>query len=377
MTIFGTRPEAIKLAPVIIKLETHGRIDNKVVVTAQHRQMLDQVLSLFEIKVDYDLNIMKKGQSLFDITCNGLPGIRDVLQKENPDVVLVQGDTTTTFLASLGAFYLKIPIAHVEAGLRTQDKYQPFPEEINRRLTSHLADLHFAPTDGAKKNLMSEGINENKIFVTGNTVLDALDIIVGRLNLGENRKSLEKHFVGSLGFSLRESRLVLVTGHRRENFGRGLENICHALKELAHSSSDIKIVYPMHMNPNVQEPVTKILGDVTNIILTEPLEYFHFVYLMSNSYLILTDSGGIQEEAASLGIPVLVMRKVTERPEATDTGAARLVGTDKRIIIREVQRLLDNEKAYQEMRQKRQIFGSGIASEKIAEALLSEICGTG
>ena len=373
MAIFGTRPETIKLAPVISKLELHGRISNKVVVTAQHRQMLDQALHFFNIKVDYDLNIMKKGQSLFDITCAGLTGIREVLQKEKPDIVLVQGDTTTTFLAGLGAFYLKIPIAHVEAGLRTNNKYRPFPEEINRRLTSHLADIHFAPTERAKNHLLSEGICEEKIFITGNTVIDAIKIITNRLTSVENLENLEKHLARNFGFSTRDSRLILVTGHRRENFGRNLENICHALKEVALGNSDVQIIYPMHMNPNVRQPVKKILDPISNIHLTEPIEYFHFVYLMSKSYLILTDSGGIQEEAPALGKPVLVMRKVTERPEVIEAGAAKLVGTNKKTIVREIQTLLEDNKAYQKMSKKRQIYGNGRASEKIVETLLSEI----
>ena len=372
MTVFGTRPEAIKLSPLIAELEGHDRITNKVVVTAQHRQMLDQVLRFYGIKADYDLDIMETRQSLFDTTCNGLSAMRDVLEKEKPDIVLVQGDTTTTFVASLAAFYLKIPVGHVEAGLRTNRKYQPFPEEINRKLTSHLADIHFAPTRRAKEHLLSEGISEQRVFVTGNTVIDALRIIVERTIPAENQEDLEAYFLANHGFSTRGSRLILVTGHRRENFGPNLRDICRALEQVARNNPDVLIVYPVHMNPEVREPVRGMLDAVSNIRLTQPLEYVHFVYLMSQSYLILTDSGGVQEEAPFLGKPVLVMREGTERPEATEAGAAKLVGTNSETIVKETQRLLEDRAAYQRMSQKRQIYGDGRASERIVDILLSE-----
>lgn len=404
MFIFGTRPEAIKLAPVIQKLKAESSLlDTKTnqtgqaklkaitCVTAQHREMLDQVLNLFEIKPDYDLNIMRNDQSLFDVTTEGLLGIREVLEKEKPNMVLVQGDTTTTFTAGLAAFYLKILVGHIEAGLRTNDKYQPFPEEINRRLTSHIADLHFAPTEMAKNNLIREHIPENRIWVTGNTVIDALLSVVSRQKSVSSQKYWNSYFKEKWNLTLttdtdtgadtstNNCKLILVTGHRRENFGEGFVNICYALKEIAEKEDNVVIVYPVHLNPNVQKPVYQILGsnptdpinsrNSTNVYLIDPLDYEPFVYLMSRSYLILTDSGGIQEEAPSLGKPVLVMRDKTERPEAVETGAVRLVKTDKNLIVGETQKLLNSEDAYNKMARSINPYGDGKAAERIVNIL--------
>lgn len=383
LTIFGTRPEAIKMAPVIQKLKAEGsEFEVQVCVTAQHRQMLDQVLDIFEIMPDYDLNIMRNDQSLFDITTKGLTGIGKVLEKEKPDMVLVQGDTTTTFVGGLAAFYLEIPVGHIEAGLRTNDKHQPFPEEINRRLTSQIAELHFPPTEIAKQNLLAEGISKDKIFVTGNTVIDALMAIVSKQKSVSGQKYWTSYFKDRWNLALpsdsstNNCKLILVTGHRRENFGRGFENICYALKEIAEKDDSVVIVYPVHLNPNVQKPVCKILGSNStglknsrNIHLIDPLDYEPFVYLMNRSYLILTDSGGVQEEAPSLGIPVLVMRNVTERPEGTEAGMARLVGTDKDRIVRETQRLLNDSEAYAKMANASNPYGDGKAAEKIVNIL--------
>lgn len=372
--IFGTRPEAIKLAPVIKKAqELRNKIETVTCITAQHRQMLDQVINLFDIAVDYDLNIMKNDQSVFDVTINGLSAIKEVLELEKPNFILTQGDTTTTFVGSLAAFYLKIPVGHVEAGLRTNNKYQPFPEEINRRLTTHIADLHFAPTKHAKMNLLSEGIKESKIIVTGNTVIDALKIVAGQCSQTSSSQKWENYFCESVGISLDNCRLILVTSHRRENFGQGFENICHALKEIGTNNADVQIVYPVHLNPNVQKPVRRILSEVDNIHLIEPLEYAPFVYLMTKSFLILTDSGGIQEEAPALGKPVLVMREITERPEAIAAGTARLVGTKKNKIVRETQRLLEDNEMYRKMSRAQNLYGDGKASERIVKTVSSFI----
>ena len=370
--IFGTRPEAIKLAPVIQKLKAeNSRLKTITCVTAQHREMLDQVLKIFGIKPDYDLNIMRNNQTLFDISINALLEVEKVLKGERPSLLLVQGDTTTTFIASLAAFYLKIPIGHIEAGLRTNNKYQPFPEESNRRLTTHIADLHFAPTETAKNNLIIEGIKEDKIFVTGNTVIDALLTVVRDQKSVVRQKALDKYFSEKWNLSLTSNnrKLILITGHRRENFGEGLKNICYALKEITLNNPDIQIVYPVHLNPNVQEPISKILNGVKNIYLIEPLDYSSFVYLMSNSYLILTDSGGIQEEAPSLGKPVLVMRDVTERPEAVKGGTAKLVGSNKESIVKETQLLLDSKREYEKIIKAINPYGDGRASERIVEII--------
>jgi len=363
LTIFGTRPEAIKLAPVIKELERRNDVFvSKVCVTAQHREMLDPFLQLFGINPDWDLNIMQPNQSLFDVTAKALVKLKEVLEKEKPDLVLVQGDTTTTFTAALAAYYLKIKVGHVEAGLRTLDKYNPFPEELNRRLVGHIADLHFAPTKRAKENLLSEGIPESSIFVTGNTVVDALFMILART-------TSEDYLPKAL--SQPDRKLILVTAHRRESFGEGIANICLALKEIVKRVPDVEIVYPVHLNPNVREPVYRMLGGVERVHLIEPLDYIPFVHLMKASYLILTDSGGIQEEAPSLGKPVLVLRNITERPEAVEAGAAKLVGTDPQRIVVETLRLLQDPSEYSKMANVPNPFGDGRAALRIADILES------
>lgn len=386
MLVFGTRPEAIKLAPVIHELKLQpSKFKPVVCVTAQHRQMLDQVLRLFEIVRDYDLDIMSDNQDLFDITKKTLEGLKAILKKEQPDIVLVQGDTTTTFMASLAAFYCKIPIGHVEGGLRTYNKYQPFPEEKNRQMTTVLADYHFAPTEWAKQNLVKEGISSDRIWVTGNTGIDALLTILRGQKSEVRRKFFEEYFKKNWNLTLssttNNSKLILVTGHRRENFGEGFKNICLALKEIAQRNPDVTIVYPVHLNPNVQKPVFKILsskekvlGNLRNIYLIEPLDYAPFVYLMDKSYLILTDSGGVQEEAPSLGKPALVMRNTTERPEGVESGNTKLVGTNFNKIVMEVQRLLNDKTAYEEMSSKQNSYGDGKAAERIVD-ILSKYCG--
>ena len=371
LTIFGTRPEAIKLAPVIKGLEEESTFMSKVCVTGQHRELLDQVLGVFQIKPDFDLNIMQKGQNLFDITTRSLQALEDTLKQEKPDVVLVQGDTTTGFAASLAAYYLQISVGHIEAGLRTFDKYNPFPEEVNRRLVDVISDFCFAPTDTARDNLLAEGIPRERIFVTGNTVIDALFMTLKYLSSGEKDKYLKDFFMGTYNIPIDDSRLILVTGHRRESFGPAFESICRGLKEIAESNTDIRIVYPVHLNPNVRTPVYGILGSVQNIHLIPPLEYAPFVWLMAHCYLILTDSGGIQEEAPSLGKPVLVTRKVTERPEAVEAGTARVIGTDDKEIFKETQRLLNDETAYLQMSQAVNPYGDGRATERIS-AILKE-----
>lgn len=372
LLVFGTRPEAIKLAPVINRLKKNkSRFQVIVCVTAQHRQMLDQVLSIFRISPDYDLNIMRENQDLFDITIKSLKGLKEVFEIVRPDIVLAQGDTTTAFIAGLAAFYLKIPVGHVEAGLRTYDKYSPFPEEKNRHLLSSLADYHFAPTRQSRSNLLREGISEEKIWVTGNTVIDALLEIVKSQELKGRQKTLLDYFKKHCNLTLKtqNSKLLLVTGHRRENFGEGFENICQALRLIAEKRNDATIVYPVHLNPNVQKPVKRILSGIKNIYLIEPLEYEPFVFLMNNSYLILTDSGGIQEEAPSLGKPVLVMRNTTERPEGVEAGAVKLVGTDKDNIVRGVLDLLEDTALYERMSKSVNPYGDGRASEKIIDVL--------
>ncbi len=331
--------------------------------------MLDQVLDVFNIKPDHDLNMMRAGQSLSDITVGVLKGIENVLDAEQPDLMLVHGDTSTTFAASLAAYYRRIPVGHIEAGLRTGNIYSPWPEEMNRKLTAAIALYHFAPTEAARQNLLREGINEKNIFVTGNTVIDALLSIVKRLN---DNDDLRLRLDGEFDYLDTSRKLVLVTGHRRENFGSGFESICLALRDLAERS-DIEIVYPVHLNPNVMEPVHRLLGGLSNIHLIEPLDYVPFVYLMKRSYLILTDSGGMQEEAPSLGKPVLVMRQTTERPEAVDAGTVRLVGTDRQRIVSESNHLLDSEKHYLTMSRAHNPYGDGHASEQIVEVLLNEI----
>jgi len=366
LTIFGTRPEAIKMAPLINELRTSKDFDAKVCVTAQHREMLDQVLELFEISPDFDLEIMKSGQTLTDVTTRILIGLKPILEDFNPDIILVHGDTATTFAASLAAYYQKIKVGHVEAGLRTGNIYSPWPEEANRKLTAAITSFHFAPTKGAKKNLLKEGVDENNIFVTGNTVIDALFVIRAKL---DNNKNLLNKFKSDFSYLDSSKKLILVTGHRRESFGKGFENICKALKMIAITNPDSQILYPVHLNPNVQEPVHKHLKDVDNIFLIEPQEYLPFCYLMSISYLILTDSGGIQEEAPSLGKPVLVMRDTTERPEAIEAGTVKLVGTDINLILNEVNKLLKMPEEYNEMSRSHNPYGDGKASERILKLL--------
>ncbi len=367
LSIFGTRPEAIKMAPVVRALAEYSDIfDSRVCVTAQHREMLDQVLNLFEIKPDYDLNIMKPGQTLTDVTCSVLQGLAPVLAEFQPEVILVHGDTTTTMAASLAAYYQKIAVGHVEAGLRTGNIYSPWPEEMNRKLTGAMTRYHFSPTEKAQQNLLAEGVARESVYVTGNTVIDALLKIVERL---KNDTALSQQMAERFSFLDEGKRLILVTGHRRENFGQGFENICKALKEIAQSYQDVEILYPVHLNPNVQDPVKTILQNVDNIFLIEPQDYLPFVYLMNRSYLILTDSGGIQEEAPSLGKPVLVMRDTTERPEAVDAGTVRLVGTDIRKITTEVNSLLNNQDIYSQMSLAHNPYGDGKASQRICQIL--------
>ncbi|WAH51082.1 UDP-N-acetylglucosamine 2-epimerase (non-hydrolyzing) [Pseudescherichia vulneris] len=366
LTVFGTRPEAIKMAPLVHALAKDPYFDAKVCVTAQHREMLDQVLNLFSIVPDYDLDIMQPGQGLTEITCRILEGLKPILESFKPDVVLVHGDTTTTIAASLAAFYQRIPVGHVEAGLRTGDLSSPWPEEANRTLTGHLAMYHFAPTQNARQNLLRENIPDKQIFVTGNTVIDALFWVRDTVL---NNDNLHSELAARYPFLDESKKLVLVTGHRRESFGRGFEQICHALVDIAAKHQDVQIVYPVHLNPNVSEPVNRILGHVKNIILIEPQDYLPFLWLMTHAWLILTDSGGIQEEAPSLGKPVLVMRETTERPEAIEAGTVRLVGTDRQRIVEEVTHLLKDSDAWQAMSRAHNPYGDGQACERILHAL--------
>lgn len=366
LTVFGTRPEAIKMAPVVRALANAEGIDAKVCVTAQHRQMLDQVLDLFKIKPDFDLDLMKPGQDLTDITSNVLLGMRTVFKQWRPDWVLVHGDTTTTLATSLAAYYEKIPVGHVEAGLRTGNIYSPWPEEMNRRIAGAISAAHFSPTETAKENLIREGVEESNVTVTGNTVIDALLDVVHRVRTDATlRSELAKRF----DFLDQSKKLILVTGHRRENFGDGFLNICAALVEIS-KRDDVQIVYPVHLNPNVQEPVNRLLGAMPNIHLIEPQDYLPFVYLMDQAYLMLTDSGGIQEEAPSLGKPVLVMRDTTERPEAVKAETVKLVGTNKQSIITETLRLLDDSFEYQRMSHAHNPYGDGKAATRITNFLL-------
>lgn len=366
LTVFGTRPEAIKMAPLVHALAKDPHFEAKVCVTAQHREMLDQVLKLFSIVPEYDLNIMQPGQGLTEITCRILEGLKPVLESFKPDVVLVHGDTTTTMAASLAAFYQRIPVGHVEAGLRTGDLSSPWPEEGNRTLTGHLATYHFAPTETSRQNLLRENIADNRIAVTGNTVIDALFWVRDRVLSDE---VLRNELTQRYPFLANGKKMILVTGHRRESFGRGFEQICHALAEIAANNPDVQIVYPVHLNPNVSEPVKRILGHVENVMLIEPQDYLPFVWLMNRAWLILTDSGGIQEEAPSLGKPVLVMRDMTERPEAVSAGTVCLVGTDSQRIVNEVTRLLQDESAYQAMSRAHNPYGDGQACHRILSAL--------
>jgi UDP-N-acetylglucosamine 2-epimerase (non-hydrolysing) len=367
LLVFGTRPEAIKMAPLVKAFEKENTIESKVCVTAQHREMLDQVLDMFEIKPEYDLNIMKPGQDLFDVTSNVLLGLKDVLNDFKPDVVLVHGDTTTTSASSLAAFYNKIKVGHVEAGLRTGDLYSPWPEEANRQITGVLANYHFAPTTTSEHNLLKENKDPKNIIVTGNTVIDALFLALDKIEKNEELKSKIIASINSQYELKEDKKLILVTGHRRENFGDGFISICEALKTLATNNPEIDIVYPVHLNPNVQKPVREILSDTPNIFLIEPLQYEQFIYMMNKSYFIITDSGGVQEEAPSLGKPVLVMRDTTERPEAVEAGTVKLVGTNKEIIIQEAQKLLDNEEEYNKMSKAHNPYGDGKACHRIVE----------
>ncbi|MEQ6969827.1 non-hydrolyzing UDP-N-acetylglucosamine 2-epimerase [Pectobacterium polaris] len=366
LTVFGTRPEAIKMAPLVHALAQDGAFESRICVTAQHREMLDQVLRLFDITPDYDLDIMRPGQGLSEISCRILSGLEPVMAEFKPDLVLVHGDTTTTLATSLAAFYQRIPVGHVEAGLRTGNLYSPWPEEANRKLTGHLAMYHFAPTENSRQNLLREHLSDRNIFVTGNTVIDALFWVRDRI-LGDAalRRSLDEKYA----FLDDNKKLILVTGHRRESFGGGFERICSALADIARRHPEVQIVYPVHLNPNVSEPVNRILSGIDNVMLIAPQDYLPFVYLMNRSYMILTDSGGIQEEAPSLGKPVLVMRDTTERPEAVEAGTVKLVGTEVTSIVDAVSMLLTDEEAYQAMSRAHNPYGDGQACQRIVDAL--------
>ena len=369
MVVFGTRPEAIKMAPVVHALQAHPDLEPQVVVTAQHRQMLDQVLEIFDIVPDADLDIMQPGQTLPDVTARIVQGMTPVFAKLRPDIVLVHGDTSTTLSTALAAFYARIPIGHVEAGLRTGNMQAPWPEEMNRRLTSPLTSMHFAPTHGSRDNLLREGISADSIHVTGNTVIDALLQVDARLRSDENlHNAMHERFP----FLAPNKRLLLVTGHRRENFGHGFERICKALARVA-ARDDVQVVYPVHLNPNVQEPVRRHLSSHDNVYLIEPQDYLPFVYLMQQAHVILTDSGGVQEEAPSLGKPVLVMRETTERPEAVDAGTVRLVGTDDSRIVTELERLFNDDAEYARMAEAHNPYGDGEASGRIANAIATRL----
>ena len=367
LLVFGTRPEAIKMAPLAIALEAlNDEFETKVCVTGQHREMLDQVLSLFELEPDFDLNLMKPGQTLADITSGVLTGLNEVFDTWLPDVILVHGDTATTFAASLAAYYHKVQVGHVEAGLRTGDIYSPWPEEANRQLTSVLTQYHFAPTQNSYDNLIKENIDATNIVITGNTVIDALLTVKEKV---ETDQEMQARFAQQFDFLDASKKLILVTGHRRENFGQGFEDICLALANIARKNPEVQIVYPVHLNPNVQKPVNELLSGIDNIKLIEPQDYLPFVYLMNKSYLILTDSGGIQEEAPSLGKPVLVMRDTTERPEAVSAGTVKLVGTDPVVIEGSVMELLENEDLYKKMTEAHNPYGDGTACQQIINFL--------
>lgn len=378
MLVFGTRPEAIKMAPLVKEFQKYPeRFKTIVCVTGQHREMLDQVLHIFEITPDYDLNIMKQGQDLYDVTARVLTGMRDVLKEAQPDVVLVHGDTTTSTAAALAAFYQQIPVGHVEAGLRTHNIYSPWPEEMNRQITGRIATYHFAPTPLSRQNLLTEAVKEEQITVTGNTVIDALYMVVDKI---KNDKSLDAELKISLknaGYDVNRladgKKLVLITGHRRENFGEGFIHMCTAIKDLTQKYPDVDFVYPMHLNPNVRKPIHDVFGedlsDLGNMFFIEPLEYLSFVYLMEKSTIVLTDSGGIQEEAPGLGKPVLVMRDTTERPEALEAGTVKLVGTNYEIIVREVSELINVQDYYDRMSKAVNPYGDGKACERIVASL--------
>jgi len=376
MLVFGTRPEAIKMAPLVKAFQADTEHFKTIVcVTAQHRQMLDQVLKLFEIVPDFDLNIMQAGQDLYDITSRVLTGMRDVLDKVGPDVVLVHGDTTTSTATALAAFYKQIPVGHVEAGLRTNNIYSPWPEEMNRQITGRIATYDFAPTPLSKQNLLRENVSEDKIFVTGNTVIDALHWVVGKLKSSDSMQTELTAFLKKVGYDVTRldngRKLVLITGHRRENFGDGFISMCSAIKTLNLKYPDVDFVYPMHLNPNVRKPIQEVFGDnpPNNMFFIEPLDYLPFVFLMEKSYLVLTDSGGIQEEAPGLGKPVLVMRNTTERPEALEAGTVKLVGTDFNIIVSEVSKLIDDPNHYHTMSHAVNPYGDGKACSRILSFL--------
>lgn len=382
MLVFGTRPEAIKMAPLVKEFQKQPkRVETVVCVTGQHREMLDQVLKIFDIKPDYDLNIMKQGQDLYDVTVRVLTGMRDVLKEVKPDVVLVHGDTTTSTAAALAAFYQQIPVGHVEAGLRTHNIYSPWPEEMNRLLTGRLATYHFSPTPLSRNNLIKESVDDRNIIITGNTVIDALYWVVDKI---KNNKELDNELediLSKAGYDVNRlnngKKLVLITGHRRENFGDGFINMCTAIKDLTVKYPDLDFVYPMHLNPNVRKPIHEVFGEnlsgLKNMFFIEPLEYLSFVYLMEKSSIVLTDSGGIQEEAPGLGKPVLVMRDTTERPEALDAGTVKLVGTDYNKIVNEVSSLIDDKAAYEKMSKAVNPYGDGLACGRIVNALLYRI----
>jgi len=367
LVVCGTRPEAIKMAPLIIALSNDPTTNAKLCVTGQHREMLDQVLSLFQLSPDFDLDIMEPGQDLSDITSKVLLGLRNLFKTYRPDRVLVHGDTTTTLAATMAAFYANIPVAHVEAGLRTGNIHAPWPEEVNRKLTAGIAQRHYAPTESAKNNLLREGIDERSVLVTGNTVIDALLTIVSKI---DSDQTLTQQLARQFSFLDAERKMILVTGHRRENFGQGLEHMCNAIRSIAERA-DVQILYPVHLNPKVKEPVERLLGHCPNVHLIEPQEYLPFVYLMNESYLIISDSGGIQEEAPSLGKPVLVTRDTTERPEAVEAGSVELVGTDQQRIESAATRLLDDQSYYNKMSIAINPYGDGNACEMIVEDLKS------
>ena len=375
LLVFGTRPEAIKMAPLVKKFQEDSEFQTIVCVTAQHREMLDQVLDIFDIKPDYDLNIMKQGQDLYDITSRVLLGLRDVLNETNPDVVLVHGDTTTSTAAALAAFYKQIPVAHVEAGLRTNNIYSPWPEEMNRRITGRIATYHLAPTELSRQNLLKENVDNQNIIITGNTVIDALLWVVNKIKSDANLAETLQINIKNNGYDIDriedKRKLVLITGHRRENFGEGFRNICNAIKTLSIKYPDVDFVYPMHLNPNVRKPIAEIFGNDKdksgNTFFIEPLDYLNFVFLMEKADIILTDSGGIQEEAPSLGKPVLVMRDNTERPEALEAGTVKLVGTDYDKIINEVSELLEKEESYNKMSKAVNPYGDGSACKRIVD----------
>ena len=370
LSVFGTRPEAIKMAPLVNLLKESEGIDSKVCVTGQHREMLDQVLKLFDIQPDYDLAIMKAGQDLYDVTTSILLNIKPALREFKPDIVLVHGDTSTTFAAALACYYEKIAVGHVEAGLRTGNIYSPWPEEANRKLTGALTKLHFAPTETSRQNLLNEHTHPAGIVVTGNTVIDALHQVVAKIDADS---ALVARYEQQFPFGLNGRRLILVTGHRRESFGSGFENICAGLKQIAEQFPDADVVYPVHLNPNVREPVFRLLSGTANVHLIEPQDYLPFVYLMSRSYLVLTDSGGIQEEAPSLGKPVLVMRDTTERPEAVAAGTVKLVGTDTAVIVAEVSKLMTDKAYYEQMSFAHYPYGDGRACARIVATIKQQI----